>query len=198
MAPNTEAESSVPVSGRRKNVLLFGLAGLAILLLALSMLASGRQVDERERDALISRLTAMTSPTGRSTAPRDDGGVEFQGWMEDGKLNEELSRMVEESVDSMGFQRLTESSLNPGMRHSSEWSSYVDATTTPPSNVEQWDREWTNDGGDIISFFLQRKYGVPTGNGRCKMILIYESASAAKRYRFTVGLFSLKVRLFGK
>lgn len=59
-----------------------------------------------------------------------------------------------------GYKPLKESFLNPGIPSSMErgWSEYVDATKTPKRTVHQWNTDWSNSNGEIVSYMLRYEY----------------------------------------
>jgi hypothetical protein len=72
----------------------------------------------------------------------------------------EVIQEINSKLAQQGYKPLKESFLNPGIPSSMErgWSEYVDATKTPKKTVHQWNNDWSNSAGEIVSHMLRYEY----------------------------------------
>lgn len=72
----------------------------------------------------------------------------------------EVIQEIGSKLANQGYKPLKESILNPGIPSSMErgWSEYVDATKTPKRTVHQWNADWSNSSGEIVSYMLRYEY----------------------------------------
>ena len=72
-----------------------------------------------------------------------------------GVIQEITSKLAKE-----GYKPLKESFLNPGIPSSMErgWSEYTDATKDPKRTVHQWNTDWSNSDGEIVSYMISYEY----------------------------------------
>lgn len=72
----------------------------------------------------------------------------------------EVIKEITSKLAEQGYKPLKESFLNPGIPSSMErgWSEYADATKTPKRTVHQWNTDWSNDAGEIVSYMLRYEY----------------------------------------
>lgn len=73
--------------------------------------------------------------------------------------NEVIQEIVSKLAEQ-GYKPLKESFLNPGIPSSMErgWSEYLDATKIPKRTVHQWNTDWSNNAGEIVSYMLRYEY----------------------------------------
>lgn len=72
----------------------------------------------------------------------------------------EVIQEITSKLAEQGYKPLKESFLNPGIPSSMErgWSEYVDATKTPNKTVHQWNTDWSNNAGEIVSYMFRYEY----------------------------------------
>jgi hypothetical protein len=83
-----------------------------------------------------------------------------------------LIAQIQSSAKDAGWHALPEDWLNPGIPSSvvRGWTDYLDKSHTPTTFVHQWQAQWSNSAGDILTYALwytspgSPPYPLPTPN----------------------------------
>lgn len=94
---------------------------------------------------------------------------------------DQIINWIKRELNTIGWQPLKESFLNPGIPSSitKGWETFVDGTTNPSQKVHQWISDWSNSSGDILTYGLQYRYP-KDGEQNLKTLFVFGNFSPKK------------------
>lgn len=69
-------------------------------------------------------------------------------------------KQISSRLQALGWKPLLEDFLNPGLpsSHVRGWTQFLDATTQPNREIQQWFAQWQDASGNIVSYTLRYSY----------------------------------------